>query len=161
MLSISAAAEANDELIKRQAIQATQTGSPWLSSRLLTPHLSVSDPEKSKQFYKDAFGFELRHETKSQGTPVHVEMSYQGELAIMFALENPATSANANVNSRMKNYTYLYVSDVEQTVKAAALAGGKIIKTPSLAAWGDKFAIIEDLDQYRWGVAEAKSFPGN
>ncbi len=147
-----------------QQKQAQETGSPWLSTRLLTPHLTVKDVDQSKQFYKDAFGFDVRHENLKEGKSVHVEMSYLGELVLMFVPENvhgrntlaPASFTDAQQKTQ---YFYLYVESVDETAKRAKEAGGLVAEAPHNAVWGDRFALIIDPNGYHWGIAQAKVFP--
>lgn len=148
--------------MQKQAAQ--EVGSPWLSTRLLTPHLTVKDVEKSKQFYHSVFGFELRHENKKDNNPVHVEMSYLGELVLMFVPENVNgrnTLAPVSFSNPLQNtqYFYLYVENVDETVARAKAAGATILEAEHDSNWGDRFALIVDLDGYHWGLAQAKQFP--
>lgn len=139
-----------------QERQAKELGSPWLSTRLLTPHLVVKDPQKSKQFYRQVFGFDTRYEVLKKGTPVHVEMSYLGELVLMFV---PGDGVAQNKYPE-RQYFYLYVEDVDSVVNKAKQANAIILEEPHKAAWGDQFALIVDPDGYHWGVAQAATFPG-
>ncbi|PJG57777.1 VOC family protein [Aeromonas cavernicola] len=159
-------AATDSSLAQQQALHAQSKGSPWLSSRLLTPHLTVQNPEQSKRFYQQAFGFELRDQVIKQGLPVHVEMSYLGELVLMFVPAEQATADRGNATippadlSQGKRYFYLYVKDLDSTVANAQQAGATLLQAPHQAAWGDRFALIADLDGYQWGLAQAASFPG-
>jgi uncharacterized glyoxalase superfamily protein PhnB len=143
---------------------AKTTGSPWLSSRLITPHLTVRNPAASKQFYESAFGFELRHENLRNGEPVHVEMSYHGELAIMFVPENVGASSTAApisfADPKQKTaYFYLYVDDVDAVAARARSAGGTVLEAPYDSPWGDRFALVADINGYHWGLAQTRK-PG-
>jgi uncharacterized glyoxalase superfamily protein PhnB len=144
---------------------ARTTGSPWLSSRLITPHLTVRHPSASKQFYARAFGFELRHQNLQNGEPVHVEMSYHGELAIMFVPEGQgegSTAAPISLNADPKQktaYFYLYVDDVDAVAARARAAGGTVLEAPYDSPWGDRFALVADIDGYHWGLAQSRE-PG-
>lgn len=55
---------------------------PWL-----TPYLAVRNAQASIRFYGDAFGFETRELIDEDGAIMHVEMSYHGQLILMFAPE--------------------------------------------------------------------------
>lgn len=138
---------------------ATQVpGSPWLSSRLLVPHLTVVDVVESKKFYEDAFGFNVRFEDKPGADSQHVEMDYLGELVLMFVPQNVRGSGTqAPIDfvdpKQLTSYFYLYVDDVDQAFANAIDAGGIAITTSYDSAWGDRFAIIADPNGYHWGLA--------
>ncbi len=53
----------------------------------LTPYLTVRDAHASRIFYEKAFGFEVREAVDDDGATLHVEMSYRGQLIVMFAPE--------------------------------------------------------------------------
>lgn len=136
-------------------------GSPWLSSRLLVPHLTVNDVVESKRFYEDAFGFNVRFEDKPGKESQHVEMSYKGELILMFVPQNVRGSGTAAPSSyvdpmQLTSYFYLYVDSVDEAYENALKAGGISITAPNDSAWGDRFAIIADPNGYHWGLAESK-----
>ncbi|WP_239990402.1 VOC family protein [Ignatzschineria cameli] len=143
-----------------QQLEATKSGTPWLASRLLVPHLTVVDVVESKRFYQDAFGFELRFEDKPGAESQHVEMNYLGELILMFV---PADVRGSDTRApidfippqQLTSYFYLYVDDVDQTFYNAIAAGGVGITEPYDSAWGDRFAIIVDPNGYHWGLAKS------
>lgn len=55
---------------------------PWL-----TPYLAVRNARAAIDFFKAAFGFELRDVHDEDGAIMHVEMTYRGQLIVMFAPE--------------------------------------------------------------------------
>lgn len=55
---------------------------PWL-----TPYLAVRHAHASIDFFRTAFGFELRDVHDEDGAIMHVEMVYRGQLIVMFAPE--------------------------------------------------------------------------
>jgi len=147
-----------------QTRHASTTGSPWLSSRLITPHLTVKNVAASKQFYTQTFGFKLRYENLKDGLPVHVEMDYHGELALMFVPENvggrPTLAPISFADPRQHtSYFYLYVDDVDAVAARARAAGGTVLEPPRDAPWGDRFALIADINGYHWGLAQTRE-PG-
>lgn len=118
----------------------------------------------SKQFYEKTFGFKLRHENLRNGEPVHVEMSYHDELAIMFVPENvggrPTAAAISFVDPKQKTaYFYLYVDSVDAVVTRARAAGATVLEAAYDAPWGDRFALIADINGYHWGLAQTRE-PG-
>ena len=55
---------------------------PWL-----TPYLTVRDARVSTGFYEQALGFAVRDSVNDDGAVIHVEMTYRGQLILMFAPE--------------------------------------------------------------------------
>lgn len=121
---------------------------PWL-----TPLRSA---QASIQFFSDAFGFEKRDLIDEDGAIMHVEMSYRGQLIVMFAPEGAFGSTARTPRSAdaiAPQSFYLYVDDVDATYRRALDAGAKSLSAPQDQFWGDRFAQIEDLDGYRWALA--------
>lgn len=124
---------------------------PWL-----TPYLTVRSAQVSIQFFSDAFGFEKRDLIDEDGAIMHVEMSYRGQLIVMFAPEGAFGSTARTPRSAdaiAPQSFYLYVDDVDATYRRALDAGAKSLSAPQDQFWGDRFAQIEDLDGYRWALA--------
>ncbi|AOJ67690.1 MULTISPECIES: VOC family protein [Burkholderia] len=124
---------------------------PWL-----TPYLTVRSAHVSIQFFGDAFGFEKRELIDEDGAIMHVEMSYRGQLIVMFAPEGAFGSTARTPRSAgaiAPQSFYLYVDDVDATYRRALDAGAKSLSAPQDQFWGDRFAQIEDLDGYRWALA--------
>jgi uncharacterized glyoxalase superfamily protein PhnB len=55
---------------------------PWL-----TPYLTVRDARTSIAFFEAALGFRVRDSVHDDGAVMHVEMTYQDQLIVMFAPE--------------------------------------------------------------------------
>jgi uncharacterized glyoxalase superfamily protein PhnB len=124
---------------------------PWL-----TPYLCVRDARAATEFYENAFGFATRDVQSDDGMVLHVEMMYRGELILMFAPEGAYGSVAKTPKSAgapAPQMFYLYVDDVDTTHARAVAAGGKSLIAPQQQFWGDRFAQVEDLDGYRWGLA--------
>ncbi|MXN78836.1 VOC family protein [Burkholderia sp. 4701] len=124
---------------------------PWL-----TPYLAVRNARTTIDFFKAAFGFELRDMLDEDGAIMHVEMVYRGQLIVMFAPEGAFGSTARTPKSAgatAPQSFYLYVDDVDATWQRALDAGAKSLSAPQNQFWGDRFAQIEDLDGYRWALA--------
>ncbi|KVU17846.1 glyoxalase [Burkholderia ubonensis] len=124
---------------------------PWL-----TPYLAVRNAHASIDFFKAAFGFELRDVLDEDGAVMHVEMVYRGQLIVMFAPEGAFGSTARTPRSAgatAPQSFYLYVDDVDATWQRALDAGAKSLSAPQDQFWGDRFAQVEDLDGYRWALA--------
>jgi uncharacterized glyoxalase superfamily protein PhnB len=129
-------------------------GVPWL-----TPYLTVRDAQASRVFYEKAFGFSVREAVDDDGATMHVEMTHQGELVIMFAPEGAFGSTAKtprSASTEAPQLFYLYVDDVDALHARAVEAGGKSLLPPGDQFWGDRFCQIEDPDGYRWGLAQKR-----
>jgi uncharacterized glyoxalase superfamily protein PhnB len=90
------------------------------------------------------------------GTIIHVEMTYRGQLIVMFAPEGAYGSQARTPKSAglmAPQSFYLYVDDVDATFQHALAVGAKPLIEPQDQFWGDRFAQIEDPDGYRWAIA--------
>lgn len=128
---------------------------PWL-----TPYLCVVDAAASQAFYERAFGFVARDSVAEDGVTTHVEMTYRGELIIMFAPEGAYGSTARTPRSagtEAPHLFYLYVDDVDTCHAHAVEAGARSLMAPADQFWGDRFCQIEDLDGYRWGIARRRA----
>lgn len=126
-------------------------GVPWL-----TPYMTVRDARSSTAFFEAAFGFAVRDSVHDDGAVMHVEMTYQDQLIVMFAPEGAFGSTAKTPKSAetvAPQSFYLYVDDVDAVYTRALAAGAKSLSEPQDQFWGDRFAQIEDLDGYRWALA--------
>jgi uncharacterized glyoxalase superfamily protein PhnB len=128
---------------------------PWL-----TPYLCVRDAKASTMFYEQVLGFAVRDSVNEDGATLHVEMTWQGQLILMFAPEGAFGSTALTPRTsktQAPHLFYLYVEDVDAAHARAVAAGGTSIMAPQDSFWGDRFCQIEDLDGYRWGLARRPS----
>jgi uncharacterized glyoxalase superfamily protein PhnB len=126
-------------------------GVPWL-----TPYLTVRDARAATAFFENAFGFRVRECVHDDGAMMHVEMTWQDQLIVMFAPEGAFGSTAKTPKSAgaiAPQSFYLYVDDVDAVYARALVAGAKSLSEPLDQFWGDRFAQIEDLDGYRWALA--------
>ena len=113
---------------------------PWL-----TPYLAVRHAHASIDFFRTAFGFELRDVHDEDGAIMHVEMVYRGQLIVMFAPEGAFGSTARTPKSAgatAPQSFYLYVDDVDATWRRALDAGAKSLSAPQNQFWGDRFAPV-------------------
>ncbi len=121
----------------------------------LIPYLTVSNAEKSIEFYSDAFGFTLVEAAKDEkGRITHVEMRKQ-DAFIMFTPEGAfdfstkKTPANLGINIPVN--MYIYCEDTDKLYEQAIARGAKSITAPHDSFWGDRFCLVLDPDGYEWG----------
>lgn len=127
----------------------------------LTPMLMVQDAQRSLDFYTHAYGFNTREVRSEAHGPVFVSMEHHGELVLMFAPEGAfgaPEKSPVSMGVMASQAFYLYVEEVDEVYQRALNAGAKSLVAPSNMFWGDRFAMIEDLDGYRWALARHFSF---
>ncbi|KHK50587.1 glyoxalase [Ralstonia sp. A12] len=124
---------------------------PWL-----VPYLTVHDAAAAIAFYRNAFGFGVQDEVHDHGRPIHVEMTYQGELILMFAPEGAFGStarAPAAAGFECPQSFHLYCEDVDAVYQSALNQGATSVIPPADVFWGERYAVVRDPDGYRWGLA--------
>lgn len=84
-------------------------GVPWL-----TPYLTVRDAHATIAFFETAFGFRVRDCVQDDGAIMHVEMTYQQQLIVMFAPEGAFGSA-AQAPSRRSRFTCTWTTSTART----------------------------------------------
>lgn len=124
--------------------------------RWLTPNLVVVDARKSIQFYQDVFDFASGYIGEDNGEIVHVTMQYHDKNIIMFTPEGKFGAGDAPITSNIDLPTnlYLYVDDVDATVEKVKAAGGKVLMPAEDSFWGDRFALVTDINGYKWGLGK-------
>lgn len=125
---------------------------PWL-----TPYLTVRDARASAAFYQQAFGFVVKDQVHDDGVVMHVEMTYHGELIVMFAPEGAFGSTAKTPRSagiEAPQAFYVYCDDVDALYGQAVATGARGVIAPQDQFWGDRFCQLEDIDGYRWGFAK-------
>ncbi len=125
------------------------------NARWLTPYLTVVDAAKTIDFYQKVFGFVVHKKKEENGKIIHVEMFYHKKLVVMFCNEDTfgvPNKAPITTGTDMPSSLYLYVDDVDITVKKLKAAGGAVQVEPQDAFWGDRFAAVKDIDGYSWGL---------
>lgn len=124
---------------------------PWMSI-----YLTVKDAQASLDFYTRAFGFEeglvLRHD---DGSFMHCELKYQGEVPVMFAPEGTGGDCVAPVTSgvAMPVSFYFYHADVDALAARAKAAGAVCTQEPTDQFYGDRSAQFTCINGYHWSFA--------
>lgn len=129
----------------------------------LIPYLNVRDPLKSMAFYGSVFGLEKGAINEQDGKITHAEMTYQGETVLMMkpeGIHDPSAKAPVTMNVSSHSDFALYVANADEVFSRALAHGGKEIAKPGDMPWGERHAVIKDIDGYTWVIAsiiEAKS----
>jgi len=120
----------------------------------ITPSLSFKGTEEAIAWYKNVFG--AREKMKMDGPDkkvMHAELII-GDSIFFLAEENPQynnkTPKSVNGNSIS---LYLYVEDVDDTIKKAVQNGATLLMAPMDMFYGDRVGNIEDPYGYSWVLA--------
>jgi catechol 2,3-dioxygenase-like lactoylglutathione lyase family enzyme len=119
--------------------------------------LGVEDLARSKKFYGEGLGCAIE-----QDYPNFVKFNL-GEGSSSLALyQREAAAQEAGVSSegsgfRGLSFHYIVPSRevVDETIRAAEMAGGAVVKEAAAAQWGGYFGYFSDPDGYLWKVASA------
>lgn len=122
-------------------------GYQWVNT-----YLTVRDVAAAIRFYETTFGFKLRFSMPGPGgVIVHAEMTHY-DSCIMMGPENPQMGANAPQGPSPVTM-YVYVENVDATASSAVANGGRMISPPEDKFWGDRCAIVLDIDGHSWMLA--------
>ena len=118
----------------------------------ITPALICKNAAKAIEFYKQAFGAELRGRMDApDGKVAHAEMKI-GD-SIFFVSDEYREMGAVAPPPGVTFGLYLYVEDVDAVFKAAVDAGAKVHMPLQDQFWGDRNGSVIDPFGYRWGVA--------
>ena len=121
----------------------------------ITPHIVVSDAKEAAEFYKRAFGAEVRGMAHGpDGKVIHAEVKI-GDSILMFNDELPEwnvlspTATNASTCVTL----HMYVEDADKAFASAVAAGAKVVMPLQDQFWGDRYGTVEDPFGHRWSIA--------
>lgn len=119
--------------------------------------LGVRDMKTSIKFYRDGLGFETS-ETKDEADVVFFRNG--GTRLALFPITELAKDIDENNppgKSGFSGITLAYngksVEEVDEVMKKAEAAGGKIVKPAQKVFWGGYSGYFTDPDGYYWEVA--------
>jgi PhnB protein len=120
----------------------------------VTPYLSVDDAAQAIEYYKQAFGAKERGRMDApDGKIAHAELEI-GDSLVM--LSDPFPHASAKPPKEVGGTTasvFMYVEDVDATVKQAVDAGGTITMEVADQFWGDRMGSFTDPFGHSWSIA--------
>jgi len=122
----------------------------------ITPHLVVRDAAKAIDFYKKAYGAEVRgvHQTPD-GKVMHAELMI-GNSMVFLADEFPGMG-NCKSPQSMGGTSItlnLYTENVDQMFDRAVKAGAKVTMPLSNQFWGDRYGQLADPFGHSWALAQ-------
>ncbi|MDC3413257.1 VOC family protein [Aquibacillus sp. 3ASR75-11] len=121
--------------------------------------LGVKDINKSLIFYRDGLGFETSVKEESPGI---VFFNNKGTKLALYPLDELSKDIKENeqlISKGFSGITFAFnansVEEVDEVMKQAEKAGGKIVKSPEHVFWGGYSGYFSDPDGYHWEVAYA------
>jgi PhnB protein len=123
----------------------------------ITPHLIVKGAAQAIEFYKRAFGAEVRGIHKGPGDAVmHAEIKI-GNSVIMLNDEFPDYGAvGPKTLGGTSTVLHIYTEDVDAAFNRATAAGAKVTMPLMDQFWGDRYGQVEDPYGHRWSIATHK-----
>jgi PhnB protein len=120
----------------------------------VTPYLVFEDAAGAIEYYKKAFGAQERMRMEAPGGLIgHAEIQI-GDSMVMLADAFPGTTMTPPTELGGTSATvFLYVEDVDATVKQAVDAGAEITMEVADQFWGDRFGSIRDPFGHSWSIA--------
>ncbi len=120
----------------------------------VTPAITVRDGMKALEFYKQAFGAEVRGVHKApDGKVAHAEVKI-GDSVIMLADEFPGFSASPQALGGIATSLTIYAENVDQLFDRAVKAGATVTMPLADQFWGDRWGTITDPFGHRWSLAQ-------
>ncbi len=124
----------------------------------LTPHLVVRDAAKAIEFYKRAFGAEVKgvHYTPD-GKVMHASLKV-GDSHLMMADEFPGMGSCASPETLGGSCVTIniYTDDVDRMFNQAVSAGAKVTMPLADQFWGDRYGQLADPFGHSWSLATHK-----
>ena len=123
----------------------------------LTPYLTVKDAPRAIDFYKQAFGAQVRGTHYSpDGKIMNADLKI-GDSILMLAEEFPGMGAKSPLALGDSPVTiHLYVEDVDKLFNQAIAAGAKAVMPVMDQFWGDRFGMVTDPFGHRWSIGTHK-----
>jgi len=131
----------------------TMNGIPEGAS-VVIPRLFCRDVAAAIAFYTDTFGAaERARRPGADGTVAHALLTI-GPAMIMIESEWPGVANRApEPNGSSPVVIYLYVENVDATLKRAEAAGAQVLDALANQFWGDRTAWIMDPAGHVWTIA--------
>jgi uncharacterized glyoxalase superfamily protein PhnB len=119
----------------------------------LTPYLTVRDAERAIEFYKQAFGAEVKGAMKGpDGKIMHAELRI-GDSLFMLADEFPefgSLSPKSTGGAGMG--LHIYIEDVDSAFDRAVKAGATVEMPVADMFWGDRYGKLADPFGHKWSI---------
>jgi len=119
----------------------------------ITPHLVIRGAAKAIEFYKQAFGAEVKGvHTTPDGKVMHAMLKI-GDSHLMMADEFPGMgSASPQTLGGSPVVLNIYVEDVDRVFNQAVAAGAKVTMPLANQFWGDRYGQVVDPFGHHWAL---------
>jgi uncharacterized glyoxalase superfamily protein PhnB len=123
----------------------------------LTPYLTVKDAPSAIEFYKQAFGAEVRGiHYAPDGRIMNADLRI-GDSVLLLNEEFPDMGAKSPLSLGGSPVTvHIYVEDVDKLFKQAQAAGVKVVMPLMDMFWGDRYAQVVDPFGHTWSMSTHK-----
>lgn len=122
--------------------------------RTLTPHLTVRNATQAIEFYKKAFGAEVKGVAHMPGGKVMHAALKIGDSMLMLNDEMPEFGALSPLALGGCGCTiHIYTEDVDAAYDRAVSAGASVKMPLADQFWGDRYGLVEDPYGYKWSLA--------
>jgi PhnB protein len=123
----------------------------------VTPHLIIKGAADAIEFYKKAFGAEVRGIHSGPGNAVmHAEIKIGNSILMMNDEFPDFGSVGPNTRGGTSVVIHIYTEDADGLFNRAIGAGAKVIMPIMDAFWGDRYGQVEDPYGHRWSIATHK-----
>ncbi|HOK88644.1 MAG TPA: VOC family protein [Candidatus Hydrogenedentes bacterium] len=117
------------------------------------PYLAVASVDDALDFYRRAFGGAcLKRSETRDGRIVYAEVGFERDERVLIGAAGNSSLAPALVQGQ--GAVYLYTPDLDGLVSRALFAGAELIRAARMEDWGERVAVLRDLDGNRWFWAE-------
>ena len=123
----------------------------------VTPYLTVKDAPRAIDFYKQAFGAQVRSTHYSpDGKVMNADLKV-GDSILMVAEEFPGMGSKSPLALGDSPVTiHLYVEDVDKLFNQAIAAGAKAVMPVMDQFWGDRYGMVTDPFGHKWSMGTHK-----
>jgi PhnB protein len=120
----------------------------------VTPYLAFDNAAEAIEFYKRAFGAKERMRMDAPGGKIgHAQLEI-GDSVVMLSDTFPqSTTKSPKEVGGTTAGVFMYVEDVDATVKQAVDAGATVETEVQDMFWGDRWGSIVDPFGHQWSVA--------
>ena len=123
----------------------------------LTPYLTVRDAPRAIEFYKQAFGAEVRGiHYAPDGKIMNADLKI-GDSILLLNEEFPNMGAKSPQSLGDSPVTiHIYVEDVDKLFNQAVAAGATTVMPVMDMFWGDRYGALKDPFGHNWSIATHK-----
>ncbi len=126
----------------------------------VTPQLLCRNATQALEFYKNAFGAEIRSVAKDDhGRVMHADFKI-GDSIVMLSDEFPEHHALSPLSLGDTTVSlHIYTPDADAAFSKAVQAGAKATMPIMDAFWGDRYGQVVDPYGHKWAIATRKRVP--